>query len=328
MSRIASIALTITASFVVWAAPARGAEPPPPPSAPQARPERQQTDGAMLDPRGLTGEAYNAALKELALKLKPLKATTEPQELTMIEGTVRAVEIPGMLKESRANDPDVLVVRYVNGNHLALHAFKRGTTQLTIVDEAGGKYIVDVHVTSDTGPLQRLIKKLYPQSEVELYEIRDSVLLRGTAEQPEQVRQIIEIAEQFYPTVLNQLRVAEKKQQPTEGKTRVYPMVGPARLVDGRLERLVPLETRDKPAESHRPASPNIPIPAVVPPWLEALSEMWANPWVLKPAAAPVDVPSPPELNRRPAGGVSEARHRPSACQSQNPHPNAPGGTR
>ncbi len=63
--------------------------------------------------------------------------------------------------------------------------------------------------------LERLVRELEPTSNITVVEVRDAVLLRGTVSDAEQRRSLIEIAQQFYPKVLDQLRV-EKSATDTE----------------------------------------------------------------------------------------------------------------
>ncbi|MFP6763377.1 MAG: hypothetical protein VB858_07160, partial [Planctomycetaceae bacterium] len=57
-----------------------------------------------------------------------------------------------------------------------------------------------------------IIDNRFPDSSVEAFKLQDSVALTGWVTQPEHITQIVEIAEQFYPRVLNQMNVGGVQQ--------------------------------------------------------------------------------------------------------------------
>ena len=54
--------------------------------------------------------------------------------------------------------------------------------------------------------LSQFLKKLYPDRPLQVVPVGEAVLLRGDVRSPEIQKQIVEISEQFYPKVLNQMR--------------------------------------------------------------------------------------------------------------------------
>jgi len=88
----------------------------------------------------------------------------------------------------------------------------QGVTTLVLTDEDDQNYVIEVFVKGDTRHLQAVIDNRFPDSAIEAYKIQDSVALTGWVAQPEHITQIVEIAEQFYPRVLNQMRVGGVQQ--------------------------------------------------------------------------------------------------------------------
>ena len=62
-------------------------------------------------------------------------------------------------------------------------------------------------VSNSVFELESLIEELEPTAKVTAIEVRDAVVLRGTVTEEAQRKSLIEIAEQFYPKVLDQLKV-------------------------------------------------------------------------------------------------------------------------
>lgn len=108
-----------------------------------------------------------------------------------------------------------------------------------------------IFVTEQFLELQALIGDLEPTAKVTLVEVRDAVLLRGTATSDEQKKSLVELAEQFYPKVLNQLRVETKEALRAEARRDnalhqplvVQPSSSTIEFVDG-----APAQERSKPA--------------------------------------------------------------------------------
>ncbi len=109
-------------------------------------------------------------------------------------------------------DPTVIDVRALTPHRIRVQALIQGVTTLVLTDEEDNNYIIEVFVKGDTRHLQAVIENRFPDSAVEAYKIQDSVALTGWVAQPEHITQIVEIAEQFYPRVLNQMRVGGVQQ--------------------------------------------------------------------------------------------------------------------
>jgi pilus assembly protein CpaC len=109
-------------------------------------------------------------------------------------------------------DPTVIDVRALTPHRIRVQALIQGVTTLVLTDEEDNNYIIEVFVKGDTRHLQAVIENRFPDSAVEAYKIQDSVALTGWVAQPEHITQIVEIAEQFYPQVLNQMRVGGVQQ--------------------------------------------------------------------------------------------------------------------
>lgn len=96
-------------------------------------------------------------------------------------------------------------------NGISFHTIAPGMMTLTFVNDEETEvkqYTVEVTILGDTRQLQTQLDKLYPRASIKAIKVGESVLLRGTTSKQEHIAEIIEIAEQFYPKTLNQLKVA------------------------------------------------------------------------------------------------------------------------
>ena len=109
-------------------------------------------------------------------------------------------------------DPTVIDVKAITPHRIRVQALIQGVTTVVLTDEDDKHYIIEIFVKGDTRHLQAVIDNRFPDSAVEAYKIQDNVALTGWVAQPEHITQIVEIAEQFYPQVLNQMRVGGVQQ--------------------------------------------------------------------------------------------------------------------
>ena len=110
-------------------------------------------------------------------------------------------------------DPAVIQVTAKTPNTIAVKASSPGMTTLIVTDERGGKFEVTIRVDPASHELQELLNWLYPDARIMVIRVQGAVLLRGVVTDAEHIQQFLEIAEQFFPKVLNQLKVAEKSER-------------------------------------------------------------------------------------------------------------------
>lgn len=106
-------------------------------------------------------------------------------------------------------DSSVIEVDSIDPDRIRVTALHAGSTTITLIDEQSVQNLVDVVVTDENGEFKKIIGRLYPEARIQVMRIKDAILLRGTVADGMQVEEIVEIAEQFAPRVLNQLRTAD-----------------------------------------------------------------------------------------------------------------------
>jgi pilus assembly protein CpaC len=91
-------------------------------------------------------------------------------------------------------------------------SLKPGVTQLNVWDDQENLYTVDVIVTPDARQLQMLIQAEFPDANVRVRPLANSVYLSGYVPSPAMVQSIVRIAEDYYPNVVNNLKVGGVQQ--------------------------------------------------------------------------------------------------------------------
>ena len=133
-------------------------------------------------------------------------------ELKIVQRFSRVLELKKKITRVDGFDPAVINVTALSAHRIRVQALTSNITTMVVTDETGETFRVDVFVTGDVRYLQAYLRRLFPRDSVEAVPVRDSILLRGWVMQPEHITRMIEIAEQFYPKVLNQMDVGGPQQ--------------------------------------------------------------------------------------------------------------------
>jgi len=148
-----------------------------------------------------------------AADFDPLYRLTQKKgRFQLVEKFSKIIQTESKIVEARDFDADVISVSPLDVNRLRVQALKPGVTTINILDENNDVYSVEVFVTGDVRHLQAYLSQLFPSSSVSAIEVQESVVLRGWVTQPEHITEMMEIAEQFYPRVLNQMKVGGVQQ--------------------------------------------------------------------------------------------------------------------
>jgi pilus assembly protein CpaC len=143
-----------------------------------------------------------------------VRLTASRTELNLVEKFAKVVTLDSRIARVDGFDPDVITVSTLpqRPNQIRVLGSKPGVTTMVLVDEHDKLYSVDVFVTGDVRHLQAYIDRLFPRASVEAVPVRDSVVLRGWVEQPEHITELVEVAQQFSPKILNQMKVGAVQQ--------------------------------------------------------------------------------------------------------------------
>jgi len=174
-----------------------------PPSLPPDKPAGGPPPTAQLTARDL---ARAAALDPV------FKITGSRSEVEIVERFSKVLELKRKITRVDGFDPAVLDVKALTPYRVRIQAMTQGVTNVVLTDEDDNSYVVNIFIKGDARHLQAVLDNRFPDSAVDAYRVQDSVALTGWVSQPEHITQIMEIAEQFYPRVLNQMRVGGVQQ--------------------------------------------------------------------------------------------------------------------
>ncbi|MCA9073332.1 MAG: pilus assembly protein N-terminal domain-containing protein, partial [Planctomycetaceae bacterium] len=160
----------------------------------------------------LCGPAYAQEEVQPSLNDPVIVVANAKSTMQVVERFSKVAKLPGRIVRVDGFDPAVVNVTALTPTDFRIQAIAPGVTTIVFADEAGGLYTVEIFVAGDVRHLQAYIDRLFPGSAVKAVAVRDSVVLRGWVTRPESITAIVEIAEQFYPRVLNQMQVGGAQQ--------------------------------------------------------------------------------------------------------------------
>ena len=129
------------------------------------------------------------------------------QRLEMVVNSSRILTLDTDVPRVLVANPDVMKVVPLSPNQVQISAVRPGVTQINLWDRDGAIRSVDVIVYADARQLEMVLKSEFPKAAIRVRPIGKSVLLTGTVSRPEAVTRIVEIAETFYPKVINNVTV-------------------------------------------------------------------------------------------------------------------------
>jgi Flp pilus assembly secretin CpaC len=150
----------------------------------------------------------------------PTTTTNEPlvhikaerSSLTITERFSKVVQFENRILRVDGFDPETLTVTALSPTQLRLQALAPGVTTLVVTDQNDKIFTVEIFVSGDVRHLQAYIDRFFPKASVQAIAIRDAVVLRGWVTKPAHITELVEIAEQFYPKTLNQMKVGGVQQ--------------------------------------------------------------------------------------------------------------------
>jgi pilus assembly protein CpaC len=162
----------------------------------------------------------------LALTFLPSQAQDLPtlpavvQEITAantkVEMTVngsRILKMASPIPRAQVGNPELLAFTVISETEVQLHAKKAGITTVNLWNDKDEVYTVDVIVTGDVRELEGLLKTQFPTASIKLFPTQASTLVvSGYVDQPDHVNTIMQIAEDYYPKVINHMIVGGTQQ--------------------------------------------------------------------------------------------------------------------
>jgi pilus assembly protein CpaC len=161
------------------------------PPAPQPRREPPPAPRRVrVVPEGMTGATTGAA------RPGTTDVTAEPQRvIPLYPGEARLIDAPWPVARVSVANPEIADVDVVNPQQVQLIGIAPGVTNLILWSKDERTWRARVEVEPDLSKLQGQLQKVLPRSELEVTQVGDVIVVKGTlplAEQAVQLRQFLE----------------------------------------------------------------------------------------------------------------------------------------
>ncbi len=139
-----------------------------------------------------------------------VRETSERMEMTV--NTSRILTMDRKIPQAQVNNPDLLDLTPLAPNQIQVSAKKPGVTQVNLWDDQQQIYAIDVIVYGDAQELTMLLRAQFPSAALKVVPVVNGVLISGYVDQPDHVHRIVEIAEEYYDKVINNIAVGGVQQ--------------------------------------------------------------------------------------------------------------------
>lgn len=146
------------------------------------------------------------------------KLQNASEKMEMIVNTSRIITLDKPIPQAQVNNPKLLTLTPLSPKQIQMSAKKPGVTQVNIWSDDGQIYTIDILVIGDAQDLRAMLQTNFPSSSLKVVPVGQggegggSVFISGYVDQPENVTQVTQIAEQYYPKVINNVTVSGVQQ--------------------------------------------------------------------------------------------------------------------
>ncbi len=135
------------------------------------------------------------------------KVTGATERMEMTVTTSRILTLDQKVPQAQVNNPDILELTPLSPNQVQVFAKKPGVTQVNLWGENNHIYTIDVIVFADARELEMLLRTEFPSAALNVRPVAQGVLISGYVDHPGHVSRIIQLAEEYYPKVINNITV-------------------------------------------------------------------------------------------------------------------------
>jgi len=139
-----------------------------------------------------------------------VRSTTERLEMTV--NTSRILTMGQKIPQAQVNNPDILDLTPLSPTQVQISGKAAGVTQVNLWNEDQKLHTIDVIVYGDARELAMILKSTFPSAAIDVKPVGGSILVSGFVDQPEHIDRIIQIAEQYYPKVINNMTIGGVQQ--------------------------------------------------------------------------------------------------------------------
>lgn len=126
----------------------------------------------------------------------------------MLVKSSRILTLPAdRIPRFQIHNEQILGAEPLSQNEIQVYAKSPGTTQVNLWDTDDKLYTIDITVLEDARELEGILSSQLPFASLKVTPIQNAAILSGTVTSVDDVDRAIAIAEQYYPTIVNNIKV-------------------------------------------------------------------------------------------------------------------------
>jgi pilus assembly protein CpaC len=130
------------------------------------------------------------------------------EKFEMLVKSSRILTLPSdRIPRFQIHNEQILGAEPISQNQIQIFAKTAGTTQVNLWDTEEKLYTIDVTVLEDARELEGILSSQLPLASIKVTPIKNAAIISGTVTSVDDVDRAIAIAEQFYPTIVNNIKV-------------------------------------------------------------------------------------------------------------------------
>lgn len=130
------------------------------------------------------------------------------QAIQMVENTSREITANRVFKRINVQNSNIIEAKPLEGgNRLLISAKATGVTQIDLRAADDTVHTIEVLVLGDVRSLEAILRHQFPDSNLTVIPVQQGCIISGYVTADEDVAYIAQIAQQYFPTVINKVRV-------------------------------------------------------------------------------------------------------------------------
>ena len=135
------------------------------------------------------------------------------QRVTMYANSSKILTLENkQIPRALVQNPEIVNAIAISPNQIQLSGLKPGVTEINIWDENEDLYTIELVIYGNAKELELLLESEFPNSSLRVRPLATSVVLSGWVDGPEVIERIVRMAEDYYPKVINNIRVGDNQQ--------------------------------------------------------------------------------------------------------------------
>ncbi len=130
------------------------------------------------------------------------------QAMQMVVNTSREITADHIFKRVRIQNPNVLsAIPLEGGNRLQISAIATGVTQVDLLGADDSVHTIEIMVLGDVRELEAILRQQFPDGNLQVVPVQQGCIVSGFVTSDEHVNHVVQIAELYFPTVINKVQV-------------------------------------------------------------------------------------------------------------------------